>query len=608
MGLNSKSALAATSIAERWAVPIAVLTMLLVFISALTIFIRHSSHFIADDFDHFSEILTKPLFELLLTPIDVHFAPLHQLSSFLIFNLAPLNFDAALIVMLAGWVAIVCIVHCALRRLTTTRAAWVITLLIGVSPVWIHNLIWWSSAAHRIPYLVLQAASIFFYLRFRDQLQRRDGVFCTAMQVVALGFYVKAILFPVILAALEVCLALQARKLSRPGVKLWLAMGTISAIYIIWYLFFAPVMRAPMGLGVMDTLMGSIQLLLRLGGLLLFLPIEESWSAWGAGIFWCVLAGLSIWRRPSRALPIAILIILLLVGGALTISGRAGLILQFPLAAMRYYLDELVIVAVFLAVIVNYDEVAKELTFTALHRRHAFVLLLIVVYPIGAYFSNRIIFTKAYENHQRTHDFMVNLERSLKEASALPAPPVMLDADFPGFAYGFMGSRRSMADILEAVYPRLIWFGESSQTQGRAYQIREDGQLALAALSDQPDFRDAISFPNWSIAEVSHRWSSGHHAIILISLKSGHKYRGELVVKGPVLGEQRVVARLNGTKIADLILTESVDCCSWRLQFNPALLRAEDLNIFDFELPDARKPNSNDQRELAIGIQKINIY
>lgn len=607
MSIDQKLPMATVTLIERWATPIAVSTMLLAFFSALTIFIRHSSHFIADDFDHFSEVLTKSFFELLRTPIDVHFVPLHQLESFLIFTLAPLNFDVALGLMVLGWITIIVLLRRILCRLVSSQAAWVITLLIGASPVWIHTLIWWSSAAHRIPYLVLQAAAVLFYLRYREQQQRRDGLLCVMAQVFALGFYVKAILFPVIFAALELCLALQARRFSKAGLRVLVGMVVVSAIYVTWYLFFSPVMHVSVGLGIVETFLGALELLSRFGGLLLFLPIEQPWSVWVAGAFWGALVGLFIWYKPSAALPIALLTGLLLISYTLTVSGRGGLMLNFPLAAMRYYMDELVVVGVFFALAIS-SEVGASVSSLLRRRCVLFLLLVLIVgYPIFAYFSDRTLFVKAYGGHQRTHDFMLNLGRSLKDASKLPTSPVILDADFPSFAYGFMGSSKPMADIFAAVYPRLEWLQRPEQARGKVYQIRDDGRLGLAMLSDNPDFRDSISFPDWSIAEGTHRWSRDYHATILFSLQSDHKYEGELLVRGPVLGMQHVAVRLNGAAIANISLNESANCCSWSVRFSPDLLRADGLNAFEFDLLDARKPGNGDQRILAIGVQEVQI-
>lgn len=593
----------------RRVIPAAVAIMLFAFVSAMTVFLRKNTHFVADDFDHFSDVMEKSFFDVLMTPIDVHFVPLHKFASFLIFTWAQLDFDAALCAMVAGWVASVFFLHRILLRLIPLRAALLITLLIGASPAWLHTLIWWSSAAHRIPYLALQAAAILGYLRFRDRLHRRDGILCAAMQLLALGFYVKAILLPLFLAGIELCLAIQGRRLSRGGLKLIFSMGLISALYVSWYLFFSPVMRAPMDLGVVGTVSGAIKLLLRLGAQLLFMPVEQPWSLWGAAVFWVALVGLCIWRKSISPIPVAILILLLLISYVLTVSGRGGLIVEYPLAVMRYSVDELILIAVFAALAMKGVSGGPALASGLLQRRCGLFLvgILLVGYPILSYYYDRAFFVKFYSGHKRTHDFMVNLTRSLSDRSSSPEQSIILAADFPGFAYGFLGSKKPMAEIFSHAYPKIRWLSVPGQVRGDVFQVLNDGRLGLAYLPDSPDFRDSISFPGWSVAESSHRWSQGKRATILFSLRPGQEYEGLLLVRGPVLGVQRVAVRLNDTPIANVRLGANVDCCSWSIKFDAALLRADGLNAFEFELPDARQPGNGDERVLAIGVQTVKI-
>lgn len=582
--------------------------MALLFFCATTIFVRHNSHFIADDFDHFGDIIMKSLPEMLATRIDVHFVPFHQLASYLIFKFAPLNFDVALGVMIAGWVGGTSLLYLVLRRLAPQRGALLIILMVATSPAWLHILIWWSAAAHRIPYLLLQAAACLTYLRYRENQRRVDALLCLVIQVIALGFYVKTILFPIVLVAIEVCLSFFSRKLSREGVRLCIGMSMISAFYVVWYLISSPTVRIGDELDAVGTLSIALHFIFRLGALLLFLPIEQVWSEWVAGVFWGSLACWSIWRSPRSALPIAALVAILLISFTLTVTGRGALV-SFPFAAMRYYSDELFIVGIFgaLTMAAHTGPSIKAVSLGGKHYGTLALLTVLICYPVGAYFANRSVFSKAYEQHRLTHDFMIELKRSLNAASENLPPRVILHTDFPAFVYGFMGMRKPMADILGAVYPRLEWLQQPEQARGNVYQINDDGRLGIAVLPDKPDFRDNMSFPDWSVAEESHRWSRDYHATILFSLQPAHKYEGELLVRGPVLGTQRVAVSLNGAAIANISLNESADCCSWSVRFSPDLLRADGLNAFEFDLPDARKPGNGDPRILAVGIHAVQI-
>lgn len=584
------------------------LIMVLLYVCATTIFVRRNSHFIADDFDHFGDVVVKSLPEMLATRIDVHFVPFHQLASYLVFKFAPLNFDVALGVMIAGWIGGIALLYFVLRRLAPHRGALLIVLLVATSPVWLHILIWWSAAVHRIPYLLLQAATCLAYLRYRDSRRGIDALVCLAMQIIALGFYVKAILFPCVLVAIEVCVCFFSKRISREGIKLCIGMSMISALYVVWYLITSSTAHIGSELDAFGTLSITFHFVLRLAALLLFLPIEQVWAEWIAGVFWGGIACWSIWRSPRSALPIAALVALLFISFALTVMGRGALV-SFPLAAMRYYSDEIFIVGIFIALIMaaHAGSSPKALSLEGRNCRILLLLAVFICYPVGAYYANRIVFLKAYEQHRLTHDFMIQLRRTLSAASDNPSPPVILHADFPAFVYGFMGMRKPMSEILGAVYPRLEWLKKAEQIRGDLYYIDNEGRLAVATLPADPDFKDDLSFLGWSAAEESHRWSSGYNATILFSLNPNHKYEGVLLVRGPVLGVQRVTVRLNGTVLANIRLDGAEQCCSWSVKFSPALLRADGLNMFEFDLPDARTPDNGDQRILAIGVEAFQV-
>lgn len=578
------------------------LIALLIFMAVSAVFVWQNSHFIGDDYDHFADVLTKSLLELLLTPIDVHFVPLHQLASYLLFKTSALNFGAAVVAMTLCWLASVALLHLVLRRLVNSSVAWMITVFIGVSPAWLHILIWWSGAAHRIPYLLLQAAALLFYLRFRDGRFKRDAFLAGTVQLMALGFYVKAVLFPVVIVALEICLVLRFRRFSKPAIALCLGMILISAIYLFWYLVFSPTMRSPNELGVYGTFLAALLFLSRLGSLLILLPIESYWSIWVSGGFWGGLAIWSVWRRPQSLFPIMALLGLLLLSFMLAVSGR-GAIITFPFAAMRYYSDELITIGVFLALIVSHH-VGKE---SFAKPRFLYLSLIgVLIYPIAAHLSDRVVFAKAYDQHLRAHTFMTNLQRSLDEVSQNENPVKILRTNFPSYAYGFLGARKPIADVWAPLYPRLKWV-TAAQARGKVLRIDDNGRLVSAVLASSPVFTDELSFPDWFGPEDAHRWSRDYHSTILFSLKPGYLYEGRLVIKGPVLGTQNVTVKLNGTVVGEMSLVAREACCEWAVNFPPKLLIADGLNTFEFDLPDAHKPSNGDQRVLAIGVSEIDI-
>lgn len=589
-------------------VKLLVLVAVLLYICAIAMFVRENSHFIGDDFDHFDHAVYKTPSEMLLTRIDVHFVPFHKLASYFIFKVSPLNFDLALGLMIAGWLGGIALLYPVLKRLTSQRAALLIFLIVATSPAWLHVVIWWSAAVHRIPYLLLQAAACLGYLHYRESRRGIYFLLCLTMQIIALGFYVKAILFPVLFVAIEMCIGFFSKRFSREGIKLCAGMSVISALYVLWYLVSSPDVQIGYELSVVDILSIAYHYILRLGALVLFLPVDHLWAERMSLVVWGSLACWSIKRSPRSALPIIALLIILFISFALTVAGR-GAIAVFPLGNMRYYSDEIFVVGIFVALAVTAHARFSARDFLPGRKSYGswLVCLVFLCYPVAAYYALRTFDSKEFLHHRTTHDFMVQLKRSLTEAANSSEPPVILKTNFPSYIYGGLGGKKSMADILGATYPKLQWLTGVEHLEYSIYKINDDGRLENAVLPYEPDFKDDSSFIGWSDAETSHRWSDGYQAKILFSLNKNHKYEGELFIRGPVFGVQRVVVRLNGVEVADMRLEAVGDCCSWRVGFPPALLRADRLNIFEFDLPDARSPGSSDQRILAIGIQRIMI-
>ena len=590
-------------IALKYLMPTTITLMLLLFIAATASFIARNCYFIEDDFNHIADAKSHPLLELMATPIDVHFVPLHQLLTFLVTRLAPLNFNLALGVMIVSWGAILLLVHRLLRQLTSSQAAWIITLLLGASPVWLHIFVWWSAAVHRFPYLLLQAVAFFSYLRYREHGNINYAILCTASQILALGFFTKAILFPLVLAAFELCLAFEKGRASRSGIKLCFFMAIISTVYGAWYLIFAPVLRMPSEstLGVIDTLRIAPLFLSRLGSLLLFLPIDQHWAAWISGPFWLSLATYTIWLRPRSALPIGILLALLQLSFILTLAGR-GWLAAFPLAAMRYYSEEAVVIAVFTALALSklppQSEQSKWQTVTI-----AFSLLLVLSYPVATYYSDRSLFTKVYDNTQRTHDFIKKLRRSLDELAEQEPHAKIASTDLPPFAYGFLGLRMPVGNAFGQLYPGFEWI-KPELVRGKIFHIKDNGQIEPLVLPDETGFQADLSFPDWNPAEATLRWNKDHHATLIFSTQATRTYDGILSIKGVVLGNQRLTVRLNNQDIAKTTLRDSDT--EWDIHFSPDILINNGVNAFEFEMPDAHA--GGDSRILAIGIKHFRVH
>lgn len=601
---KNKSTPEPTPIRGSWLSAIAAATAI-VFTFCMAIFIQQNSHFIADDFDHFTDAAVKSLPEMMLTRIDVHFVPLHKLSSYLIFKLAPLSFDLALLVMTAQWLTAMALLYLVSRRFIPTAPACLLAVVITASPVWIHVLVWWSAAAHRLPYFILQAAAILAYLRYRDRENPLMFMLCITLQVLAFGFYVKAVLFPVIFLGLEVCVAASTQRLSRAGIKLCIGLGVVSLLYTCWYLLSPDSMRVGAELTLIQTIELAIHQVLRLGAVLLFLPLDYSLSVWISMAFWGVLAYWSIWRSRKTALPIIVLLVILFISSALNVAGR-GEIIAYYFGVMRYCSEEIVVIGLFLAIIISMHANPADNQHPVKPNARFILIGLMLLYPVASYLSSTTLFHNLYHQHVQARSYLNTLQNSLNEAAAEPAPPAILKGNFPAFVYGFLGASISMEAVMGAAYPGPRWVDLMGGIKD-LHQIDDEGRLRPLQLPDAPPFDNDLSFNDWHEAEATHRWSRGNRATIYFTPVPGKVYQGVMEIEGPVIATQRVTVYLNDQLISSLVLHAGSSCCEWNVHFSPDLLQAG-INKFVLELPDALQAGAEDKRIIAIGVRELKIF
>lgn len=447
----------------------------LFFIATLA-FVRKNTHFIADDFLHFIDSRTKTMWGMLIAPIDVHFVPLHQLASWFIFRFFDLNFDAALTIIALCWGAIVLFSYRLICNLSSRTLGTVVAFLVAVSPLWIHTVIWWSASVHRLPYLLFQIAALFSYLRYREVKGARYAVYCIVAQIFALGFFIKAILLPVLLFAIELCLSVREGRFSRKGLELCGLAAALSALYMAWYFFLAPVNPPDVSVGLFNTFFFAGVYLQRLGSLLLFFPLDQSWSGWLSGFFWLALGAWCVYSRPASIVPILSLLILLFINFVVSLWGRGWLAI-FPFGSLRYYVDVVVVIAIFVPLIWTSPKRIRKKEKTNSSNRWLPVLSLglVIAYPTLSYFSNAHLFPKIYADHKKTHRFMVNAQRSLRGLGK-EVDPFVLKANFPSFVSGFAGPI-PLESVFTHLYPNIHWVSEG-QLEKKIRSLRNDGKTA----------------------------------------------------------------------------------------------------------------------------------
>jgi hypothetical protein len=177
-----------------------------VFAAAVICTAKRSSHFLTDDFAGFYLVATQPFWKAVLTPIDVHFVPLHRVVNELIQSMAPLDFGVALAVLTVFHGIAVVTLYATLRQLKDSPANAVLVFFYATNVYLGVLFLWWTSGLHRLPYIAFAIATVYHYVKFRRGRRRRSLLFAAACFAGALGFYAKAALIPLALLGVEICL------------------------------------------------------------------------------------------------------------------------------------------------------------------------------------------------------------------------------------------------------------------------------------------------------------------------------------------------------------------------------------------------------------------
>lgn len=185
---------------------IVVVAALVGWVGALT----WSSYFFWDDYLYFAEAQRDGLslsFLIRKFPFGSHFSPGHRFGDWFIQSLFPLNFrvaQASMLAFFAGTVALLYLVLIELLGPSRHRWALLLSALYGTSVVPVAVVGWWGTALLRMPPAFFALVSLWGWLRFRRTGGRWALVVSVGALVLAMGFYVKALLIPFYLLGLRV--------------------------------------------------------------------------------------------------------------------------------------------------------------------------------------------------------------------------------------------------------------------------------------------------------------------------------------------------------------------------------------------------------------------
>ncbi|MFD3509480.1 hypothetical protein [Nocardia sp. NPDC058666] len=330
-----------------------------------------SGFFYWDDFLLIGRVSAQPLFstELLLTSHDGHVMPLAFVLTWLVTEVAPLNWAAAVVVL----VGLQMLASLAVLRLLVVLLGVRTWLLVPLTfylfvPLTVPAFAWWSAAVNALPLQIALAWVSADAVRLVRTGQRRYAVSGAVVFAVALLFFEKSVVVLPVAFAVVVLVAYvsggSVREAVGRGAALWTAAG---AVLLAWSACFLFVIQRPRGLSapehsgiVWGRAMSDGLVPALLGG-------PWRWERWQpatpwadppgsmVALSWILLIMVAAWTFRTRRRVIAVGVctvayavatiapVVLLRDGPST----AGLLLQ----SMRYFADLAVIATVSLALI-----------------------------------------------------------------------------------------------------------------------------------------------------------------------------------------------------------------------------------------------------------------
>ncbi|HEX4334440.1 MAG TPA: hypothetical protein VH062_00925 [Polyangiaceae bacterium] len=187
-----------------------------------------------DDIVYFSEARRTHFLSFIGEPIDVHAVPLHRATTYLVTLFGRPDYDALLLAMTVVHVAGVVLLYRALERFAPNPGNAVATFWYATF-VYLGTIFgWWTSAAHRLPYLAFFASALYAYARFRQE-HRATWAACAVLSMVsAVGFFEKGALFPLILGAVEASLWFETDARDRKtNFALVAGLGALTLVYFV---------------------------------------------------------------------------------------------------------------------------------------------------------------------------------------------------------------------------------------------------------------------------------------------------------------------------------------------------------------------------------------
>ena len=411
-----------------------------VFTAFLSRYVVTHSHFVGDDYCGFWLAHSRALGEYLLDPIGAHIVPLHRAVTYLVYKTAPMDFVFALRVLLVFHILSVLLLYHTLQVLKNSPINIALIFLYSVHETLGYLFIWWSSGLHRLPYILFAITSCYFYLRFRSS---RNPVFFGAVVLsflLAVGFYTKAILIPLYLVGIEICLSgsIAHRRFLRNF--RWLSiLLLLSILYLFtWsYLSIDTTKTVNLELSYHLNFQAKSWATLACSMFALVWPFVSVEQGAAVGLLWFSFIAYTVVRRRSTALIWTVLAVV--VGANFLLLSLSVWSLAFgeilPLIR-RYYYEVVFLVVIFLGLILHRVSAPSEVIRDARREPRRLAAGVVVVglgiaISVASYSSFTEIVSTYYQRHMILLRFVKNLASDFEAIEKEDDDPTLVDGRLP---------------------------------------------------------------------------------------------------------------------------------------------------------------------------------
>jgi hypothetical protein len=478
---------ARSSVAHR----VEIIAMIVAFgyTAALVAFAMNRCCFYGDDFSNFLVLRNETFWRGLLASVGGQVVPLARTVNDVFYVLFGLNYPAALAVLCAFHGVGLLYLY---RTLNLSKRTPLNAVLVALYACYVYTWVvlgWWIAGVERVPFVAFSCIALYHFLRYRGTGARRDLVIAAVADLVALGFYVKALLLPLVLVAADLTRLEKGELREAPrsvNRSLWGVAGALTLLGA------ACVVAEHRAGGVLTDVVGKASLTQPLQFVQIafvlyahsLLAVALDWHAyaivWWVAPFWGALIAYTLYRAPRTWVGWSALAVLAFLNFAMiAASNRVSTFGALMAFEIRYYWELCFFTMTLLGFVLHkLPGTSPEARWAKTAPQRALLGVLGAAALAGyAALSYRSFSATAFNGSDgipRTRAFMDNLRGDLRRlASETNGPIRLVDGALPDYINGLDLTFRRQSQLLSLMREPVTFQREENAD----YAITADGHV-----------------------------------------------------------------------------------------------------------------------------------